>query len=133
MSLSALFTRRVRGVRVVNLWGCGVLLVLVIGLYLAKTFAGGERADIAREEAQIEDEQQRIRLLNAEVAYLEQPQRIGRLSEDYLNLQPIAPKHDVELAQLGLVASGELKTDDKSKTQAAAKPQAQTAPQETER
>jgi hypothetical protein len=129
MSLSALFTRRVRGIRLVNLWGCGVLLVLVIGLYLLKTFAGGERADIAREEAQIEDEQQRIRLLNAEVAYLEQPQRIGKLSESYLDLQPIAPKHDVELAQLPLVASGELKADDK--VQAPAK--AQPAPQEKAR
>ena len=41
MSIAALFTRRVRGVRLVNLWGAGLLLVLVLSLYLVKTFAGG--------------------------------------------------------------------------------------------
>ena len=106
MSLAALFGRRVRGVRVVNLWGCGVLLVLVVGLYLFKTLAGGERADIARDEAQIADEQQRIRLLNAEVAYLEQPQRIGRLSEGYLKLQPTSVKHEAPVSRLPQIARG---------------------------
>ena len=31
MRLSAFFTHRVRGIRLVNLWGAGVLLVLVLG------------------------------------------------------------------------------------------------------
>jgi hypothetical protein len=106
MSIAGIFQRRVRGVRVVNLWGCGLLLVLVVGLYLVKTFAGGERADIAREETQIAEEEQRIRLLNAEVAYLEQPQRIGRLSEDYLKLEPIPARHEASERDLSRIASG---------------------------
>ena len=103
MRLSSIFTRRVRGIRVVNLWGGGLLLVLVVGLYLVKTFAGGERADIAQAENDIQNEHQRIRLLQAEVAYLEQPERIGRLSEDYLKLEPISGKREAgadELPQL---------------------------------
>jgi cell division protein FtsL len=104
MRISALFTRRVRGVRLVNLWGAGLLLVLVIGLYLIKTFAGGERADIARTELQIADEQRRIRLLQAEVAFLEQPSRIEHLSEQYLGLQPETGKQDVQEGNLERIA-----------------------------
>ena len=99
MSLGAIFSRRVRGVRVINLWGGGLLLVLVIGLYLLKSLGGGERADIAHAEDQIADEQNRIRLLNAEVAYLEQPTRIARLSEDYLKLQPLSGAHEAPVTR----------------------------------
>jgi cell division protein FtsL len=104
MILSALFARRVRGVRLVNLWGAGVLLVLVVGLYLTKTFASDERADIARTEAQIRDEQRRIRLLEAEVAYLEQPQRIEALATRYLGLEPTPGKHEIALRDLSRIA-----------------------------
>ena len=107
MSLSALFTRRVRGVRLVNLWGAGLLLVLVIGLYLVKTFASGERADIASTEMQIADEQRKIRLLHAELAYLEQPARIERLSQQYLGMQPASGKHETSVDSLGQLAQAE--------------------------
>ena len=102
--LSGLFTRRVRGVRLVNLWLGGVALVLVIGLSLVKTFAGGERADIASTETQIADEQHKIRLLHAELAYLEQPSRIERLSEQYLGLAPASGKHETTVTDLDKVA-----------------------------
>ena len=107
MSISALFTRRVRGVRLVNLWGAGLLLVLVIGLYLVKTFASGERADIASTEVQIADEQRKIRLLHAELAYLEQPARIERLSQQYLGMQPASGKHETSVDGLGQLAQSE--------------------------
>ena len=95
--ISALFTRRIRGVRLVNVWGVGLLLVLVVTLYLLKTFAGGERADIAQTEQQIADEQRKIRLLHAELAYLEQPARIERLSEQYLGMQPASGKRETSV------------------------------------
>ena len=98
--ISALFTRRVRGIRLVNLWGAGLLLVLVVTLYLLKTLAGGERADIAQTELQISDEQRKIRLLHAELAYLEQPARLERLSEQYLGLQPASGKRETSLDAL---------------------------------
>jgi len=104
--ISGLFTRRIRGIRLVNLWGGLVLLVVVVGLYLVKTLAGGERADIASTEVQIAGEQRRIRLLQAEVAYLEQPERVERLSEAYLDLQPTPGKHEIQPAALKDVAQG---------------------------
>src|SRR5215831_16510719 len=98
------FTHRVRGVRLVNLWGMGVLLVLVIALYLVKIFGGTERADIAQTESQIADEQRRIALLKAEVAFLERPERIQRLAEQNLNAQPISGRHDATVGELPQIA-----------------------------
>ncbi|HEX5264595.1 MAG TPA: cell division protein, partial [Phenylobacterium sp.] len=72
---------RVRGFRLVDLIALGLLTALILGVYLAKTIAGGERAKIAVVERQIETEKARIRLLKAEVSHLEQPARIERLSE----------------------------------------------------
>ena len=103
MNILGLFQRRVRGVRVINLAGAALLLVLVVSLYLIKTFAGGENADIQGTETQIAEEQARIRLLKAEVAYLEQPQRLERLSAP-LNLSPTAGKQEIALDGLGGVA-----------------------------
>ncbi len=93
MSLSSLFDRRVRGFRVVELVCLGVLLALVLGVYMAKTFAGRERAQIAEVERQIVDEKARVRLLKAEVAFLEQPRRIEQLAVG-LQLAPIKPERE---------------------------------------
>ena len=100
MKLAGLFDQRVRGFRIVELGGLSVLLVLVLAVYLAKAGAGGERADIDHVQQQIEDEQTRIRMLQAEVANLEQPERLQTLSSQYLGLQPISAKHEVQAEAL---------------------------------
>jgi cell division protein FtsL len=105
------FDRRVRGFRVVEVGALGVLLVLILAVYLAKTGAGGKRADIDRIQAQIFDEQTQIRLLRAEVATLEQPQRLEALATRYLGLQPISVRREVtpealqDVAQVAVVNS----------------------------
>ena len=86
--------RRVRGFRLVDLVAVGLLASLILGVYLAKTIAGGERAKIAVVERQIVAEKARVRLLKAEVSHLEQPARIERLSETYLGLAPVPIKHE---------------------------------------
>ena len=91
----SLLDRRVRGFRLVDLVLVSVLVALVLGTYLAKTMAGRERAEIARTERQIREEQARIRLLQAEVAHLEDPARLERLSVAYLGLAPVSIKRDV--------------------------------------
>jgi hypothetical protein len=93
VSVSGLFNRRVRGFRIVEVVGLGVLLTLVTGVYLAKTVAGRERNEIARIEREIEDEQARKRLLEAEVAHLEQPRRIEALALA-MGLQSVAAAHE---------------------------------------
>jgi hypothetical protein len=95
---------RVRGFRLIDLVCLGVLTVLILGVYLAKTIAGRERTEIARIDRQIGEEKARIRLLQAEVSHLEQPARIERLSEAYLGLAPVPMKHEAELTQIGELA-----------------------------
>ena len=99
-----ILARRVRGFRVVDLAAFALLVAVILGVYLAKTIAGRERAQIATAERQIESEKARIRLLQAEVAHLEQPARIERLSESYLGLGPVAFKRDVTPDALAAVA-----------------------------
>ena len=96
--------RRVRGFRLIDLIALSVLTILILGVYLAKTIAGRERTEIARIDRQIDDEKARIRLLQAEVSHLEQPQRIERLSEAYLGLGPAPLKHHADLGQLAEIA-----------------------------
>jgi hypothetical protein len=92
--------RRVRGFRLVDIVALGLLTVLILGVYLAKTIAGGERTKIASVERQIGAEKARIRLLQAEVSHLEQPARIERLSETYLGLAPVSFKREAEVDAL---------------------------------
>jgi cell division protein FtsL len=82
------FTRRLFGVRVFEVAAFACVLLMMFGVYLAKTNAGRERAKIANVERQIAEERRKLKLLRAEVAHLEQPERLGRLSQSHLGLQP---------------------------------------------
>ena len=44
------FTRKIRGFRLLDLVGVSLLVVIILGVYLAKTLAGRERAEIATVE-----------------------------------------------------------------------------------
>jgi cell division protein FtsL len=104
MNPLALFTRRIRGFRVIDIIAVMVILVTALASYAFKTSAGVEDADANNIEAQIQDEQKRIRLLNAELAHLDDPARIETLSTQYLGLAPIAAKQEIVLASLSRVA-----------------------------
>jgi cell division protein FtsL len=80
------FKRRVFGVRIFEVAAFACVLALAFGVYLAKTNAGRERARIANIDRQIAEEQRKTKLLRAEVAHLEQPERLGRLSNAHLGL-----------------------------------------------
>ena len=96
----SVFSRRVRGFRLVDLVGVGLLVLIILGVYLAKTMAGRERAEIAKIERQIKAEKARIRLLQAEVAHLEQPGRIERLAVTYLKMETVPANREAAADQL---------------------------------
>jgi cell division protein FtsL len=100
------FTRRVRGFKLIDLIGVTLLVSVIVGVYLAKTIAGRERSDLAKIERRIDGEKARIRLLQAEVAHLEQPGRIERLSTSYLGLKPVSARNEATLDQLAALARG---------------------------
>jgi cell division protein FtsL len=101
MSLAFLFEKRFRGFRVVEIAAFLCLTALVFGVYFSKAHAGHETAEITDVDQQISQTQRRVRLLNAEVAHLESPERLESLSQQYLGLAPISAKH--EAADTGLM------------------------------
>ena len=103
--VSSIFKQRVRGFRVVDLMALSILLALALGVYAVKTLAGRESADIADVQGQIVMEQKRVRLLRAEIAHLEDPSRIERLSTHYLGFKPVDPKRESSVEALPQVAA----------------------------
>jgi hypothetical protein len=97
--LFSVLGRSLRGLRLVEAFALVMLVVMILGNYLAKARAGRERGDITAVETQIGDEQRRLRLLQAEVAHLEQPERLERLSAA-AGLGPTGAKHDGVIDQL---------------------------------
>ncbi|HYG26159.1 MAG TPA: cell division protein [Caulobacteraceae bacterium] len=104
--MEELLDRRWRGFRLVELTGLALLLVLMLVLYLAKTGGGAERSEIARVEREISQEKERVRLLRAEVAHLEQPERLERLSRDFLGLGPVAARQEIAADSVASLTTG---------------------------
>ncbi|HEY5289122.1 MAG TPA: cell division protein [Caulobacteraceae bacterium] len=104
MMIFGIFNRRFRGFRVVDLAALAVLLVLALASYAFKTFAQGMGADTAGVEGQIAQEDRRIHLLRAEIAHLDDPGRIERLSTQYLAMQAVDPKQETTPDALPQVA-----------------------------
>ena len=102
--LASIFQRRLRGFRIVDLAAFACLATLVLGVYAFKAQAGGESARIAETDSQIADEERRIRLLDADLAHLETPERLERLSGQYLGLAPIPAKHETSPTSLMEIA-----------------------------
>ena len=104
MRLSAVVTHRVRGFRVVDLAALVVFLALALAVYAFKTSAGAEGRDIADVESQVQDETRQVRLLRAEVAHLESPDRLERLATRYAGQAPVSAKQEVASAALPQLA-----------------------------
>ncbi len=79
-NLSRLFAWKVRGIRWVEIIGVAMVAAMIFSVYLAKAAAARESAEIADLEQKIGENGQRVRLLKAEVARLEQPGRLEALS-----------------------------------------------------
>ena len=105
MKLSGVLTRRVRGFRVFDLAAMVVFLSLALTVYAFKTSAGAERTDISDVESQIRDETQQVRLLRAEIAHLESPDRLERLARPFAGQAPITAKQEIAPEALAQVAA----------------------------
>ena len=105
MNPLAIFTQRVRGVRVLDLMAGVVLLVLALGSYAFKTMAEAQGAGAADIQSQITQEERRIRLLKAEISHLEAPARIEGLATQYLGMAAPDAKHEITEADLPKVAT----------------------------
>ncbi len=122
---AAFLGRSLRGFRLIEFGALVVLLVMVLGVYLAKAAAGRERGDITTIQSQIDDENKRLRLLQAEVAHLEEPQRLERLSAQ-LGLGPTNARHEGSPEVLAAIARNALDPEKADKKAPAAAEAAQS-------
>lgn len=97
--VQALFDWKVRGIRWIEIIGFVVVGALVFSVYIAKAAAARESAEIGRLERDIAETGQRVRLLRAEAARLEQPGRLEALSRG-AGLAPVAAARQADEAQL---------------------------------
>ena len=98
-SVQRLFDWKIRGIRWIEIIGVVCVAAMVFSVYVAKAAAARESATIGQLERQIAENAQRVRLLRAEAARLEQPGRLEVLSRG-AGLEPINAKHQAELAEL---------------------------------
>lgn len=98
-ALKRVFDWKVRGVRWVEIIGVALVAAMIFSVYLAKAAAASESARIASLERQITQNGQRVRLLRAEVARLEQPGRLEALSR-MAGLAPVDVHRQATVARL---------------------------------
>lgn len=81
-AVQRVFAWKVRGIRWVEIIGVALVALMVLAVYVAKAAAARQSSDITDMERQIAANGERVRLLSAEVARLEQPARLETLSRE---------------------------------------------------
>lgn len=74
----------------------GVVLIAV--LYSVKTRALQAKAQVRKMERTLAQEQDSVHMLIAEIAHLENPERLRALADEHLNLQPVEAERTLSLA-----------------------------------
>ena len=120
--LQRLMNWKVRGVRWIEIIGVALVAVMVMSVYVAKAGAARESARIAQLERDIRENAQRVRLLKAEAARLEQPARLEALSRE-IGLGPVDVKRQADADDLP-----ELKMEASPSTPRPAPPRSAPAP-----
>ena len=86
--------------RLFNIGAMILALALAIGLYRAKTEADTARARVRQLEGEVAAAKAELKILSAEVAVLESPERVEKLARDKLGLKPAAPAQVKPLSSL---------------------------------
>lgn len=84
------------------------------------------RQNLAELQKNIQEEEETLRVLQAEWSYLNQPDRLEKLSQQYLNLQPAKPRQfvDLDAFEKGITAEEKPEEATKEEPKAAAAPEA---------
>jgi hypothetical protein len=80
------------------------LMAFAAMLYWAKAEAQGVREEVRRLEREVAVERTKVRVLEAETALLERPDRLEAAARDGLGLVPIEPRRIATLADLDAIA-----------------------------
>ena len=69
-------------------------VALTVSLYFVKTHSQSAKQDVQRLSKAIVAEEAAIRVLRAELAYLESPTRVSNLNDELLQLESIKPEQE---------------------------------------
>ncbi len=75
-------------------------VALIIALYYVKIRSQTANQEVRRLERLVVEEENAIRVLQAEIAFLENPDRLRNLSNIYLSLQPISAKNIISIDEI---------------------------------
>ena len=75
-------------------------VALTVTLYFVKTHAQSAKRDVRELTRAVAAEEAAIRVLRAELAYLESPTRLSGLNEAYLKLGPVLPEQERSLKDI---------------------------------
>lgn len=126
--LTRLLNWKVRGIRWIDIIGGVAVAVMVLSVYVAKAAADREDRRIAQIEREISENRQRVRLLRAEIARLEQPGRLETLSRS-VGLEPVDVHRRATEADLPALKSGRAEPAAPDPTQASPAAASAEAPQ----
>ena len=73
-------------------------VALTVGLYYVKTRAQTAKKEAKRLERLISQEEASLRILKAEIAYLENPARLDELSNAQLGLEPVKVENVISIS-----------------------------------
>lgn len=76
-----------------------IFVGLLVGLYVIKAQTLSARARVDRLEQALVHEKQTVQMLSAEIAHLESPERLRKLAEEQLQLQPTPVERTLTLEQ----------------------------------
>ena len=88
-------------IKIINAGLVVCVLVAAFFIYSLEHSTRGLERDIAKLQNGITDQREAIKLLNAEWSNLSQPQRLQKLAQDNLKLQPEKAEQVVKLEDLG--------------------------------
>lgn len=74
-------------------------VVLVVVLFIIKAHALEARSKLRELEHTLAQEKAEIRMINAEIAHLESPERLRKLSKEHLGLEPVKVEQTLTLAE----------------------------------
>lgn len=73
---------------------------LTVGLYYVKIRAQSAKLEVARLERLVSEERVAVSVLRAEIAFLENPERISRLAQSELGLKPVGGDQIVTITDI---------------------------------
>lgn len=93
--------------RITTIFLCILLTAAAVGRYRAEEEVRKAREELDKLETSQLEEQQRIQVLRAETAYLENPERLAKIAAAETDLRPSAPEQVLSARQFASAMTGE--------------------------